>query len=817
MDKKKPITKKSVRSELVDQIKSESKEPSDSITPRVEFISTGSTVLNLAASQKGRDGGWARGRIINIVGDGSSGKCVKNGTVLSSRGFQILDDIGKDIEEGAHIWSESLSVNKNIIEETDGFWKEAVNKTIYIKTRHGYEIEGTGKHKVAVWNKQCCVEMKGLCDIKEGDFAIIARGTNRYPKEYYSIENLDSYYLVPPPMSTNHKKIKLPKYVTPNIGSLLGLLVGDGGFLDNSLGFSNSKTWFKKELDNSLLDFGMDSSNQSVSGTVYACSYKMTAIIHELCGNPKKFTARYKYVPECIMESPKDVQIAFIKSLLDCDSYSDTNTIQWSSASEKLAKQIHLMLLNLGVVSTLSSKHGVFDGNKYQDHTYYGITVYGPDFIRYAAIVGSNRWDFSKTLIKKSTRKSSYDSIPFLQDFAIKDRDAVRKGLGWCKNGKMKNKEGRFPRFLFAGTANFTYERLLEFINIYSSLGDVWDLSFYKEILSNEYHFDPIVMKEQRTESTDVFDVHVPNGHLFWCNGFINHNSLLSIEACANAFYKIKDIKSELYPPVKNVQIVYNNVEGVMDFPLEEMYGTAFVEGVEWIQTDTCQAFGKDYQKRLRALKPGDFLLYVVDSLDATISEEAKARMAQTLDDKKPDASYGMEKAKFFSQEFFSHLCGAMEGKDATLICISQVRENIGVSFGEKYRRVGGKALDFFTHQVAWIATIEKLKKTFRGHERVFGVRGKATFKRNKVAKPFRIADFTVLFDYGVDDVGSMVDYLYGPKVKNIDWNGAEFKRQEFIEMIESDPVNEDKLRELVEKDWHEIEAAVVPDRKKRW
>jgi recombination protein RecA len=293
--------------------------------------------------------------------------------------------------------------------------------------------------------------------------------------------------------------------------------------------------------------------------------------------------------------------------------------------------------------------------------------------------------------------------------------------------------------------------------------------------------------------------------------------SLICLEICAHAFYKIKEIKSEIYPQVKNVQIVYNNQEGVMDFPLEQMYGQDFVDGIEWIQTDTCQAFGIDYQKRVRALKPGDFLLYVIDSLDATISQEAKERMAKTLEDKKPDASYGMEKAKFFSQDFFAHLCGAMEGKDATLLCISQVRENIGVSFGEKYRRVGGKALDFFTHQVPWIATIEKLKKTFRSQERVYGVRGKARIKRNKTAKPFREAEFTILFDYGLDDLGGMIDYLYGPKVKVINWNGAEFKRNEFIEMIESNPANMDKLIEMVETDWAEIEAAVVPERKKRW
>ncbi|HUV71873.1 MAG TPA: hypothetical protein VMW25_02600, partial [Clostridia bacterium] len=40
----------------------------------VDFINTGSTCLNLALSNRGKDGGWARGRIDNVVGDGSSGK-----------------------------------------------------------------------------------------------------------------------------------------------------------------------------------------------------------------------------------------------------------------------------------------------------------------------------------------------------------------------------------------------------------------------------------------------------------------------------------------------------------------------------------------------------------------------------------------------------------------------------------------------------------------------------------------------------------------------------------------------------------------------
>jgi recombination protein RecA len=158
-----------------------------------------------------------------------------------------------------------------------------------------------------------------------------------------------------------------------------------------------------------------------------------------------------------------------------------------------------------------------------------------------------------------------------------------------------------------------------------------------------------------------------------------------------------------------------------------------------------------------------------------------------------------------------------MEGKDATLICISQVREKIGISFGEKHYRTGGKALDFYTHQVCWLATTEKLKKTFRGQERVFGVKTKAKFKRSKVAKPFREADSSILFDYGLDDIGSMLDYLYGPKAKEYEWNAQKLKREEIVKLMEDHPENLELLQDRVEKDWLEIETAIQPERKKRW
>lgn len=284
--------------------------------------------------------------------------------------------------------------------------------------------------------------------------------------------------------------------------------------------------------------------------------------------------------------------------------------------------------------------------------------------------------------------------------------------------------------------------------------------------------------------------------------------TLLALELAFWCFKYMKNVKSKIFPKVKKLIIVYDNCEGVMDFPIEEMYGKEFVDSVQWICSNTIEHMGRHYMRLLKSLKKGWFLLYFIDSWDAIGTKAGHDRFEKSIEkDKEMEGSYALEKQRYASS-FFEVLSGKMEHNkfDSTLVIISQVRTRIGATFGKKTYRAGGKALDFYTHQVAWIREIEKLRKTKKKSKRVYGIRSEVKVERSKVGKPFRESDFTILYDYGLDDINSMVDFLWGKKA--IKFGGKKFKtRARFIKYIEKGN-REDALIEKTEKEWSDIEEA---------
>jgi len=301
--------------------------------------------------------------------------------------------------------------------------------------------------------------------------------------------------------------------------------------------------------------------------------------------------------------------------------------------------------------------------------------------------------------------------------------------------------------------------------------------------------------------------------------------TLLALEAAALAKHTCVGRESRIFPEVEEVVIRYNNAEKVMDFDIESMYGLNPEKDIEWAYSETIEDFGKDFMKACSKHEPGQMLIYVLDSLDSLGSAAERSRFLKATDRESGelDGSYKLERQSYLSQFFRSEITNRMKGQDITLFIISQVRKRIGITFGKSIYRTGGKALDFYTHQVCWLYEKEKLHKKVKGHDLVYGIRVRAKCERNKVAKPFREAEFKILFDYGVDDVGSMIDWLFGfkrednkKKIKSVSWDNKDMTPEKAVRYIEEHN-QEAVLKEMVEQRWRELEDSLLPRRKPKY
>jgi len=226
----------------------------------------------------------------------------------------------------------------------------------------------------------------------------------------------------------------------------------------------------------------------------------------------------------------------------------------------------------------------------------------------------------------------------------------------------------------------------------------------------------------------------------------------------------------------------------------------------------TVEDFYRDFDafcdKQLKAKEPG---LYVLDSMDA-LSDEAE--MARDIE----KGSFGAAKAKKMS-EMFRKITRKQEQANVCLFIVSQVRENIGAMFGEKYTRSGGKALDFYASQIFWLANLGQLKRTSNKVERVYGIKLRASVKKNKVGLPFRKADFQFEFGFGTNDLLASVEWLKEVnRLDAIDLKATEAK--DFIQEIakmDTKEYSEERQRaaQAVKIIWAEIEETFIPTRKK--
>ena len=234
----------------------------------------------------------------------------------------------------------------------------------------------------------------------------------------------------------------------------------------------------------------------------------------------------------------------------------------------------------------------------------------------------------------------------------------------------------------------------------------------------------------------------------------------------------------------------------------------AFIDAEHALEPAYARAIGIDIENLLISQPDtGEDALSITETLvrsgavDVVVVDSVAALVPRSeIEGEMGDSSVGVV-ARLMSQAL-RKLAGSIAKTNCIVVFINQLREKIGVMYGNPETTPGGRALKYFSSVRIDVRRIEALKS---GGE-VVGNRTRAKIVKNKVAPPFKEAEFDIMYGEGISKIGEIIDL--GVKLELIEKGGAWFTigetriqgRDNVKKYLQDNPEIADKLEAEIRK-----------------
>ncbi len=435
--------------------------------------------------------------IINIATNG--GKCLYQFTkLLTKNGYRTIGSLFTDA--GIDLYQSETTIDNTFgielinrygqVEKPSHLTINGTKHVNKVTTEKGWEEIITDNHPLLTVASDGTHQWKEAKDLVVGDWVVARKGDNIYGDS--RVCNTDDAYA-------------------------LGTIIADGYIgIEAKVQFSNDQPELLGFMQNYLQQYGHTCRIPRKKGTseeVILSDKKATIIFHN------KYSLGYgvakdKVVPQCILEAPKEVQLAFLSGYLECEMSIEVPkcAIEVTSASKELLEQVQLMLLNMGYVANLSEKRV----KSYEDNWYGRLTLGALDSAKLL-----NELTFI-TEQRQTQREAFYEALASRKRNPKGQTTPFGKELVRAYKDTYPNPpKGMKKAFDFPKTISI--DRLRELVAKYPNGLPKYKLAL-DNLLDEQFVYSQVVSIEDAGYEP-TFDLHMPETHSFIANGMINHNT----------------------------------------------------------------------------------------------------------------------------------------------------------------------------------------------------------------------------------------------------------------------------------------------------